>query len=135
MIPNNNINEGLTPDFEEVVGPTKNYRLVEEAERIVGYTDGIEAMKQAYYLILSTERYEHEIYSWNAGIQLVDLFGKPVHYVVSEVKKRIREALMQDDRTLSVNNFDVTINKNSITVRYLVTTIFGEVDGEKEVMF
>ena len=134
MIPNNS-NENLTPDFEEVVGSTKNYRLIMDKDRIVGYVDGIEAMKQAIYMLLSVERYDHVIYSWNAGAQFKDLFGKPISYVVTEVKKRIKDALLQDDRINAVDSFVVTTKKNSVLVRYVAHTIFGEIEGEKEVMF
>jgi hypothetical protein len=135
MIPNIIDNENLNPDFEEVVGPSKNYALKKNGERIFGFVDGIEAMKQAYYLILSTERYDHEIYSWNSGVEFKDLVGKSVTYVASEVKKRIKDALMQDDRTVDVYNFSVTINKSSVSVTYVAQTIYGEIEGEKEVKF
>lgn len=135
MIPVNNIDEGLNPDFDEIQGPSKNYRLIAESDRIVGFVDEIEAMKQAYYLILSTERYDHEIYSWNSGVEFKDLIGKPVNYVITEAKKRIREALMQDDRTLGVDSFTATSNKNSVHITYVAHTIFGEIEGEKEVSF
>lgn len=135
MLPTNNINENLSPDFEEVLGPTKNYKLLMDKDRIVGYVDEIEAMKQAIYMLLSVERYDHVIYSWNAGAEFKDLFGKPVSYVATEVKKRIKDALLQDDRINAVDSFDVTIRKNNILVRYVAHTIFGEIEGEKEVMF
>lgn len=135
MIPTNNMEEGLSPDFEEVVGPTKNYKLLMDKDRIVGYTDGIEAMKQAIYMLLSVERYDHEIYSWNVAFESRDLFGKPVSYVATEVKKRIRDALLQDDRINEVDSFVVKINKNNVHVTYVAHTIFGEIEAEKEVTF
>lgn len=135
MLPDNRLEEGLTPDFEEVVGPTKNFRIIYGRERIFGFVDEIEAMKQAIYLILSVERYDHEIYSWNAGVEFTDLFGKPVTYVATEVKKRIRDALLQDDRITEVDGFEVTINKNNVAVRFVAHTIFGEIESEREVLF
>ena len=135
MIPNQDAFDQLEPDFEEVIGPTKNYRVVWEKEKVAGFVDNIESMKQAIYLLLSTERYQYSIYSFNAGAQLADLIGKPVSYVASEVKRRIRDCLMQDDRITEVDNFKVTIKKNTVTVWYIAHTIYGDIEGEREVAF
>ena len=66
--------------------------------QIRGFTDELEAMKQAIYKIINTERYEYIIYSWNYGIELQDLFGQPIPYVYAELQRRISEALLADDR-------------------------------------
>lgn len=128
-------NDGLTLDFEEVIEPSKNYKLIHEKNRCVGFIDELEAMKQAIFLMLSVERYDHIIYSWNFGAEFKDLFGQPVTYVVSEVKRRIREALLQDDRINEVDSFIVATNKNKVHVQYTAHTIFGEITAEKEVDF
>ncbi|NLY79821.1 MAG: DUF2634 domain-containing protein, partial [Lysinibacillus sp.] len=105
MIPSRIENDGLTLDFEEVVQPSKNYKLLVDKNRCIGFTDEIEAMKQAIFLMLSIERYEHIIYSWNYGVQLKDLFGMPTSYVASEAPRRIRECLLNDDRIIEVDSF------------------------------
>lgn len=134
MIPLNN-NDNLTADFEEVVEPSKNYNLIVEKNRCVGFIDEIEAMKQAIFLMLSIERYQHIIYSWNYGVELRDLFGMPTSYVASEVKRRIRDCLLQDERILEVDSFVVTTKKHKVHVKYTAHTIFGDVPGEKEVNY
>ena len=59
--------------------PSKTYVMNIDGERITGtMTDDIEAVKQAIYKILNTERYQYPIYSWNYGVELADLFGKPI---------------------------------------------------------
>lgn len=134
MIPSSN-NDGLELDFEEVIDPTKNYRIIVEKDRCIGFTDEIEAMKQAIYLALSIERYDHIIYSWNYGVEFKDLFGMPTSYVASEVKRRIRECLLQDDRINEVDTFEVTTKKHRVHVKYTAHTIFGDIEGEKVVDF
>lgn len=62
--------------------------------------DGREAMEQVIYKILNTERYRYVVYSWNYGIELMDLFGMPADYVCPVLEKRISEALLQDDRIM-----------------------------------
>lgn len=52
-------------EVEEIIEPTKTYKIKDN--RIVGFADGKEALKQAIQLILGTERYEYLIYSWNYG--------------------------------------------------------------------
>jgi len=131
MIPN--INDDFQEDFEIETGTSYTYKLDLEGKIVTGYIDGIEAMKQAIFKILNTERYEYVIYSWNYGIELADLFGQPISYVLPELKRRITEALMQDDRILSVDNFSFETNRNKVHVTFTVHTIFGDVEAEKVV--
>ena len=132
MIPTTN--DILTTDLSVERQPSKNYRMDIERDTVIGHCDGLEAMKQVIYKILNTERYQYIIYSWNYGIELLDLYGKSVTYVCSELPRRITEALMQDDRILSVDefNFDTT-QKRTVLVSFTVHTIFGDVDTEKVV--
>ncbi len=105
-------------------------------EYINGYNDELEAMKQVVFKILSTERYKHIIYSWNYGIELEDLFGQPVSYVCVEVKRRIAEALLQDDRINSVENFEFDLSKRRVVaVTFDVLTVFGTVEMDKEISY
>lgn len=48
----------LEQDFEITEQPTKTYRMNLESNRVRGYVDGQEAMKQAIFKILQTERYQ-----------------------------------------------------------------------------
>lgn len=113
--------------------PGKTYRLDMDGERIYDYTDGIDAVKQAIYLTLNTERYDYLIYSWNYGVELKDLIGKPIYYAVSEIERRIREALIQDDRVTAVDSFSFLTHKNKIHVTFTVHTIYGDVNAERMV--
>jgi hypothetical protein len=130
------INDTLTVDLNLESEPSKTYKLHIENNRISGYCDELEAMKQAVYKILNTERYKFIIYSWNYGIELLDLYGKSVTYVCSELPRRITEALIQDDRIVSVDNFNFdTTQKRIVSVSFTVHTIFGDVDAEKVVNY
>ena len=71
----------LDKDFEIEEQPSLTYRMQTEEKRIRGHTDGLEAVRQAIYKIIMTERYQYVMYSWNYGIELLDLFGEPVTYV------------------------------------------------------
>ncbi|QDY21912.1 hypothetical protein CGQ39_13410 [Clostridium botulinum] len=111
-------------EVEEIIEPTKTYKIKDN--KIVGFTDGKEALKQAIQLILGTERYEYLIYSWNYGSELNGLIGKQKDIAESEFKRRIREALSQDDRINNVDNFIFKYDKDGVEVSFTVFSIYGE---------
>ncbi len=121
-------------DFEFENPSTNTFKFHIEDDTIIGFTDETEAMKQAIYLILNTERYKYLIYSWNYGIELLDLFGEPLPYVIPELERRITEALMQDDRIKSVDNFNFAHKRNKVFCEFTVHTVFGDIRIEKEVI-
>jgi hypothetical protein len=116
--------------------PSKTYQMRTTDDSIKGYVDGIEAVKQSVYAMLNTERYDHVIYSWDYGVELKDLFGEPDTFVIPELERRITEALEQDERILSVDEFEFdTSRKRKILVTFSVSTVFGDFDAEKEVEY
>ena len=134
MIPSTNTI--LSTNLEVETQPNKNYKMYLEQNIINGFCDELEAMQQVIYKILNTERYQHIIYSWNYGIELSDLYGEPVTYVCPELQRRITEALVQDDRIESVDDFKFdTSEKRTVKATFTVHTIFGDVESEKVVNF
>lgn len=131
MIPNTN--DDLRNDFEFEEIPTNTFKLNIEEEKVYGFNDGLEAMKQAIYLILNIERYEYLIFSWNYGIELADLFGQPITFVLPELERRITEALVQDGRITSVEEFEFEVKRNKVFCTFKVKTIFGEINAERAV--
>lgn len=134
MIPQNNNVDELTMDFEEEILPSLTYKIDFKRKRIVGYVDGLQAVEQFIYKTLDTERYEYLIYSWNYGAEIAKLFGQPIPYVYSELKRLITEALTQDDRIDSVDAFNFSHIKNKVHVSFTAHTIYGPVDAEREVL-
>ena len=130
MIPSNSV---LSTTLKVERQPTKNYKLNIENNTINGFCDGLESMKQVVYKILNTERYENIMYSWNYGIELRGLFGEPINYVISELQRRITEALVQDDRIQSVDSFEYQTEKRTVSLTFTVHTIFGDIQSEKAV--
>lgn len=126
--------DNINLEFETM--PSLNYKMIIDNETIINKCDQLEAMKQVVYKILNTERYQHLIYSWNYGIELEDLFGQPVYYVVPELERRIIEALTQDDRIESVTDFEFdTSKRGTVAVKFIANTIFGDVEAERVVMY
>jgi len=108
------------------------YKLEIDRNRIRGRADGREAVRQAVYLILNVERYAYPIYSRNYGIELADLAGKPKDYAMSEMKRRITQALTQDERITGVDQWEFILNRNKVLVSFTVHTVFGELEGITE---
>lgn len=113
--------------------PSKTYYINRNTNRISGYIDDKNAIVQAIYLILSTERYESVIYNWYYGTEFDSLVGKDRDFVKSELKRRIAEALLEDDRILDVTDFDITFNKDIANVVFLVETNIGDININWEV--
>ena len=143
MIPNIDI---LTSPIESKEYPNRTYKAVFSnvnfnkndvyKNRINGYTDDLDALKQTIYLILNTERYKFPIYSWDYGIETSDLYGEPVSYVCPEIERRITEALKQDDRIESVDSFEFDYSEKGILhVTFCVHTIYGDIQEERAVNY
>lgn len=125
-------------DFEYQQEPGHTYKMRVDLEdgtagQIIGYTDGIDAVEQAVYKLLNTERGEFEIYKDQYGVEIDDLFGMPVIYVIPELDRRITDAVMQDDRVESVGNFSFDLpRKGVIHVAFKVTSIYGDINIQKD---
>lgn len=134
MIPNIPL---LQNEIAEIQIPTRTYKIEVRvdglADRINGYSDGLDAIRQTIYLILNTERYKYIIYSWNYGVELLDLFGKPMNYVMSEIPRRVKEALTQDDRISDVTKFEFDVQRNKLHTTFVVETKSGNISTELEV--
>ena len=129
MIPQSVINVELAT--EETIETSRTYKIT--GNRIQGYTDGLNALQQAIYKVLNTERFEYPIYSFNYGIELEDLLGKDPVYVQIELKRRIRECLLRDDRITEVDNFKFEVNGDEIKCTFDVHSIFGNFTASREV--
>lgn len=123
----------LIADFEETVKPNKTWYIDFDKNLVTRSITDLEAIRQAATLILATERFEFIIYSNQYGVELVDLFGENQPYVMSEIKRRVTEALTQDDRIRGVENFSYTRTKRSLHVTFTVVTKVGQFNAETEV--
>lgn len=134
MIPS--MNSILTTEIEVESQGTKNYQMHFTEKFINGYVDELKAMHQVIYKILNTERYQYIIYSWDYGIETLDLYGEPISYVCPEIERRIIEALTQDDRIESVDNFEFDYSeKGKLHVTFSVHTIYGDLEEERAVNY
>lgn len=113
--------------------PSKTYKLNYGKNQIYDTTDDLQALQQAIYIILNTERYNYLIYSWDFGIELKKLIGMEKFQATAQLEQVIKDALMQDARILSVENFSFSFERKTVTASFIVKTIFGDIESEKAV--
>ncbi|MCC0671537.1 DUF2634 domain-containing protein [Clostridioides sp. ES-S-0145-01] len=137
MIPSDNVDYDIEDvsiiNFNVRQEPSKTFKLHIEKNKVDGICDDVEALKQTIFLILNTERYEHLIYSRNYGVELNDLIGEPISYVIPELERRITEALILDDRIENVDNFEFENQKGKVHCKFTVYSKYGNIKAEKVV--
>lgn len=129
MIPTNNLANALQ-SLEVTEMPTLTHQIQIEIDRIIGKCDGLEAIKQLVYITLNVERFDWHIFSPDFGVELKDLFGQPIQFVLPEIKRRITEALMQDDRITDVADFEFTTERSKVHCTFKVYSVFGTFEEE-----
>ena len=114
--------------------PSKTYKLnINETgyDRIIGYVDNLEAVKQVVYHILMTERYSYLIYDNNYGIELQQYIGKSTDYLVATIEDTLKEALTYDLRITDVIvNAIYGIGNDKVLVDFTVQSIYGNLQLE-----
>lgn len=128
LLPTNN--QDLINDFDIKEQTSNTYKLVYLKDRLKGFTDEIEALKQAIYFILNTERYDYLIYDWNYGFQIKDLIGQNPNDILQTIQARISDALIQDTRITEVSNFSFDVIKNKVKTTFTIKSIFGDLQQE-----
>ncbi len=111
-------------ELTEQAETSKTYKLDTVANRIIGLTDGPDAVRQSVFKILQTERYRFFCYSADYGVELEGLVGADPAFVRSEIKRRISEALLQDDRISEVNDFSIEIDADVAKATFTVVSDF-----------
>lgn len=92
--------------------------------------EGKDAIKVWIYKSLKTNRFEHEIYSWDYGSELNELVGyqDTNNLIKTESERYIKEALLINTYILDVKINDVKINDSILNANVIVSTVYGEVD-------
>lgn len=117
------INYGKTVQFdfekhEFILSPTGKQKTV----------TGSNAWAEWCVKALSSERYKYLIYSDNYGEEIDTLLGKsyPKKVIESEIKRMVKDCLLADKRTASVDDFNFTWIDDGIIFSCSVKNIIGE---------
>lgn len=110
-------------DFETnnfIVDENGNFKVVE----------GKKALEVWIYKTLLTNRYEHEIYSWDYGTELIKLVGQKFTrgLTESEAFRFVKEALMINPYINDVINKGVSFIDDTVNIRIYVDSVYGEVE-------
>jgi len=151
MLPNNNGEnfDDLIRDIEESEEEqTKTFNVYELDKPVVmastnatvthavgGRIDELAALKQNIYFVLNIEADQYIIYPYTYGFNTLDLIGKPSYYVMAVIPERIKETLLSDNRVVDVTDFEFEVNKNKIAVKFIVRSIYGDIEEETAVMY
>ena len=115
--------------------PNLTYRLGEKT--VAGKIDNIEAVKQAVYHILRTERYSNPIYDDDYGVELEQYIGQDIGMITADIENTLREALTQDDRITDVQVNDISKSKTqqgACVIDFTVFTIYGNIEESLNVI-
>ena len=117
-------------DLNTATSVMANKTFAIKDNKIAGFIDGKEAIRQAIFLMLNTERYKHVIYSWNYGHEVNSLIGKDRGYIEAELPRLVEECLTQDDRISDVQDFTFTFEGDSLFAEFKAMTTEGIVESE-----
>jgi hypothetical protein len=132
MIPQGGTLQPGSEIVETLEQPSLTYNLNLEGGTISGHIDGLEAVKQAVVKILQTQRFEHLIYSSNYGQELDSVIGRDPLWAYAEIERHIKEALLQDDRVLSVDDMNITFTGEQTVAEFTVRSVYGAFNMTKE---
>lgn len=125
---------GTLPSIVSVASlPSLTWYINKDTNRIQGTVDNYDAVVQAVQVILNVERFRWQIYSPYSGMQWRGLIGEDPGYVAAELQRRIRDALMMDDRVTGIKDFKYSIADDVLTASLTVTTVYGDVPTTTEV--
>ena len=118
--------------------PSKTYKIDLETQRIVGTIDDREAYLQFLDKTLSTDKYAWPYYDQYFGNEIRSLIGKSKGVIMAKFPTIIEQAIMPDDRTISVHDFsyeDDEIQSDVVNISFYVSSIYGEIYYTKKLQY
>lgn len=120
------VEEEALPDVESYAF---DYMEKETFVTVSGKTRRCDA-KDAYIFwvakCVTTERYAHEAYSTDFGVEFLAIMRKnyPRSITESEIRRSIKEALHVDNRTVSVSNFRFDWKADTCSITFEVESVY-----------
>lgn len=131
MLPKSDIDLSRGVVFQDQ--PTLTWIADPVTRRIRGRGDGWEAIRQAVEIIVNVERFKWQIYTPNFGTDYDGLLGTEPGYAASELQRRLEDAFLPDSRILGMKDFTWSFSGVSLSARFTVLTVFGDVASGLEV--
>lgn len=130
MLPQSNIDLSRGIVFQDQ--PSLTWIADPVTNRLRGRGDNWEAVRQAVEVIVHVERFKWQIYTPNFGTDYDGLLGTEPGYAASELRRRLEDAFLPDDRILGIKDYAYTFRDVSLTVTFTALTVFGDVPGSME---
>jgi len=125
--------------IEPVHETSRTFKYFEDSEsdksHCFGEVDGLEAVRQAVFHIVNTERYDYEINPHSYGIEKRQFIGESFNYFRARIENVVREAVMQDDRVRDVRILSVDNPAPAMARAFFeVESIFGSFESSVEAL-
>ena len=130
MLPQSNIDLSRGVVFQDQ--PSLTWIADPVTNRLRGRGDNWEAVRQAVEVIVNVERFKWQIYTPNFGTDYGGLLGTDPGYAASELRRRLEDAFLPDNRILGIKDYANTFRDVSLTVTFTALTVFGDVPGSME---
>lgn len=118
----------ITDVVEAAAQPTKTYRLDLDKGRIVGMTDGVEALMQAIRKAIITPRFKCLVYDNQYGSEVEEaIIAKDAsqEYARAVIPAFIKDCLLPDDRIIEVKDFEIEFQNDGAYISFTADTIYG----------
>ncbi len=78
---------------------------------------------------LQTNRYRHEIYTWDYGSEVESLIGQPFTEELkqSEATRYVKECLLSNPYITDVTDITAELNNDKLSINCTIETVYGEV--------
>ena len=131
MLPRSNIDLSRGIVFQDQ--PSLTWIADPVTNRLQGRGDNWEAVRQAVEVIVNVERFKWQIYTPNFGTDYDGLLGTEPGYAASELRRRLEDAFLPDNRILGLSAFAYEFRDGALTAAVTVDTVFGPVQANVEV--
>lgn len=108
--------------------PSKTYRLDLDKGRIVGMTDGIDALMQAIRKAIITPRFKCLVYDNQYGSEVEEaIIAKDAsqEYARAVIPSFIEDCLLPDNRITAVKDFEIEFADDGCYITFTAETIYG----------
>ena len=134
MIPDTQTLTAENVQPEEKIMPSKTYAVNFEKGCVEGFAEGLDALKQAIFCRLMTEKGIFKIFSSDYGLPFNDLLGQSAPLVYVLIADAVKTTLLEDDRISDVTDFVFNTGKKDVAVSFNVMSQWGESTSEEVII-
>lgn len=126
----------LKTETSSIIEIPKEYAIDFETGQLTGkIVEGTEALKVWIWLCLHTQRFRHQIYSWDYGADMEQYIGQMLtdEYLETDMRDEIEDALKINEYITGIENYSFARSDSSVTISFSVQTLLGNIEEEYNV--